>query len=529
MEPIGRFQQAALDKDLFSVTWELVSGRGAREKVQDLTLALAERAGKGGKVHALALTDSPGGHPALTAEMLGVEIARLGIEPLIHLTCKDKNRNQMEGILHGLERASIKNLLAITGDYNCFGFLGQAKPVFDLDPVHLLTLVSELNQGLVINSGRRSTRLHPSHFFAGAVANPFKVEEAELLAQYYKLEKKLRAGARFIVSQLGYDARKIHELLMMVRHIGYGDVPVMGNIFILPLGTAQFMNRGGLPGCMATDKLVSILEGESKAPDKGKSKYLDRAAKMYALMKGTGFSGVHIGGHGVSYEDLEFVLGRGEELSLNWQDLIPEFDFPQGDGFYFFERDSRTGLNTDVPVNRTKERPSGSLSYKALHTLHQAAFEPGGLLFRPMRAIAMAVEGGKLERPYAKVEHFCKVLTNDCECCGDCALGDLAYLCPMSQCPKNQRNGPCGGSWNGYCEVHPKGSRGQKKCIFVRAYKRLKSHGAEQQLVAYQIPPLNHDYRKSSSWINFYLGRDHSALRLGILNQKGNPGQKDFT
>ncbi len=328
MEPIGRFQQAALDKDLFSVTWELVSGRGAREKVQDLTLALAERAGKGGKVHALALTDSPGGHPALTAEMLGVEIARLGIEPLIHLTCKDKNRNQMEGILHGLERASIKNLLAITGDYNCFGFLGQAKPVFDLDPIHLLTLVSDLNNGLVITSGRGSTRLHPSHIFAGAVANPFKTEEAELVSQYFKLEKKLRAGARFIVSQLGYDARKIHELLMMVRHLGYGDVPVVGNIFILPLGAAQFMNRGGLPGCIATGKLVSILEGESKAADRGKSRSLDRAAKMYAFMKGMGFAGVHIGGHGVSYEDLEFVLGRGEELSSNWQDLLPEFDFP---------------------------------------------------------------------------------------------------------------------------------------------------------------------------------------------------------
>ena len=521
MEPVGRFQQVTVDKDLFSVTWELASGRGARQKAQDLTLTLAKRAAGGGKVHAIALTDSPGGHPALAAEMLGAEIARLGIEPLVHLTCKDKNRNQMEGILHGLERASVKNLLAITGDYNCSGFMGQAKPVFDLDPIHLLTLISSLNHGLEIPSGSGSMRLHPCHFFAGAVANPFKMEEAELLAQYFKLEKKLRAGARFIVSQLGYDARKFQELLMIVRFMGFADVPVLGNIFILPLRAAQFMNRGGLPGCMAPDKLVSVLEGESKAADKGKSGSLDRAARMYAFMKGMGFSGVHIGGHGVSYEDVEFVVGRGEELASNWQDLLPEFDFPQPDGFYYFVRDSRTGLNADVPVDRARSRPSGSLTYKTFHSLHRAAFDPGGILFKPMRAIAMEVEGGTWEGAYARIEHLCKVVSNECQCCGDCALIDLAYLCPMSQCPKSQRNGPCGGSSKGYCEVYPKGSRGQRKCLFVRAYKRLETHCAEHQLGAYQLPPLNHALRGSSSWLNFYLGRDHSAGRLGIL--KRNP------
>ena len=90
MEHLGTFQQSLQAKDVFSVTWELVPGRGAREKAQDVVFASAEKAAKGGRIHALTITDNPGGHPALAAEMLGVEINKLGIEPLVHFTCKDK-------------------------------------------------------------------------------------------------------------------------------------------------------------------------------------------------------------------------------------------------------------------------------------------------------------------------------------------------------------------------------------------------------------------------------------------------------
>lgn len=519
MEHLGTFQQSLQAKDVFSVTWELVPGRGAHEKAQDAVFALAEQAAKGGKVHALTITDNPGGNPAFAAELLGVEINKMGIEPLVHFTCKDKNRNQMEGLLHGLERAAVRNLLVMTGDYPSSGYLGRAKPVFDYDPTHVMSLIGNMNQGLAVPTMKGTTRLVPSHFFAGAVASPFKAKEAEQVTQYYKLKKKLEAGAQFVVSQLGYDARKFHELLQMVNHLGYGHVPVLGNIFILPLGAAKLMNRNGLPGCVATDELVAALEAESRDADKGKGKRLERAAKMYAFMKGMGFAGIHIGGHNVSYEDLEFVLGRGEELLPEWRDLLPEFNLPQASGFYYFEKDAETGLNTETPVDRP-DRPAAPLAYKAMQVVHHTAFEPNGILFKPMRAIAAAVDGKPLEHAYTRLEHLCKVVTNDCENCGDCALFDLAELCPMSQCPKSQRNGPCGGGLNGYCEVYPQGRQGERECIFVRAYMRLKSHGAEDQLGAYRILPLNHDTLRTSSWINFYLGRDHSAERLGIKPPK---------
>ena len=101
----NRFRKSLLHPKTFSVTWELVPGRGAREEAQQNVLAAAERAARGGRVHALTITDNPGGNPAILAGCLGAEILRLGIEPLVHFTCKDKNRNQIESELYALDRA----------------------------------------------------------------------------------------------------------------------------------------------------------------------------------------------------------------------------------------------------------------------------------------------------------------------------------------------------------------------------------------------------------------------------------------
>ena len=99
---------------------------------------------------------------------------------------------------------------------------------------------------------------------------------------------------------------------------------------------------------------------------------------------------------------------------------------------------------------------------------------------------------------------------------------DLAYVCPMSQCPKNQRNGACEGSYNGWCEVYPN----ERKCAWVRAYARLKKHQEEDNLQAYTVSPCNWDFYQTSSWINFYLGKDHSAKRLGIARPEKKKEEK---
>jgi methylenetetrahydrofolate reductase (NADPH) len=487
----SKLQASLLDKDTFSVTWEVVPGRGSFETAQEVVVTSAEQAAKGGKVHALTITDNPGGNPAISAEMLGVDVDRLGIEPLVHFTCKDKNRNQLEGLLYGMERAGVRNLLVMTGDYTYSGYKGRSKPVFDFDPTMLLELITDMNKGLEVPTFKGSMTLTPAHFFAGAAVSPFKATEAEQMGQYYKLKKKLEAGAQFLVTQLGYDARKFHEVLMMVKHLGFGDVPVIGKV---------------------TGELLATIQKEAQAEDKGRAKRLERAAKMYAFMKGMGFAGVHIGGHGMKYEDVEYVIEKGEELAPNWHDVLPEFSFPQPNGWYYFEQDAETGLNSETPVDRDADRPTAPFGYKVFKAVHNVMFEQEGFLFNPMRSLAKAVDGSSVEHLFTRIEHLMKVISNECMHCGDCGLFDVAYLCPTSQCPKSMRNGPCGGSFEGWCEVYPD----EKECIYVRAYPRLKSHGAEDSLGAYQVPPVNYDLLWTSSWLNFYLGRDHSAKRLGI-------------
>jgi methylenetetrahydrofolate reductase (NADPH) len=273
------------------------------------------------------------------------------------------------------------------------------------------------------------------------------------------------------------------------------------------------MNRNELPGSVVTDKLLAELDRERNDPDKGEGARILRAARMYAILKGMGYSGVHIGGHNIKYEQVEEVIRQGEELTSQWADLVRHFDYPLPDGFYYFECDQNTGLNREEPTKR-QFRPLDAqveCTYWFSRLFHKLLFEPGKKLYGVMKGLSGRVTGSKIESLFHKLELLTKVVIFDCKDCGDCALIDVAYLCPMSQCPKNQRNGACGGSFEGWCEVYP----GKKQCVYVRAYARLKRHGEEVQLDNGIVPPCNWDLYQTSSWINFYLGKDHTSKRQG--------------
>jgi methylenetetrahydrofolate reductase (NADPH) len=291
------------------------------------------------------------------------------------------------------------------------------------------------------------------------------------------------------------------------------NLPLMGNIYILPYGAAKMMNRNDLPGSVVTDKLLAELDRERNDPDKGEGARILRAARMYAIMKGMGFSGVHIGGHNIKYDQVQEIIRQGEALSSQWSDLIRYFDYPIPDGFYYYEHDPNTGLNLEKPAQRQSQKPDAKAGciYSFSRLSHKLMFEPGKKLYGLVKGLSGKVAGTKMEGTFHKLEHLTKVMLFDCKDCGDCALIDVAYLCPMSQCPKNQRNGACGGSFEGWCEVYP----GKKQCVYVRAYARLKKYGEEAQLDYGVVPPCNWDLYQTSSWINYYQGKDHTSKKGG--------------
>lgn len=501
------YKEAVLSKTHFSVTWEIVPGRGSKEKQQDKAVEAAKQAAGDPRVNAFTITDNPSGKPAIMPYPLAQEILQAtGEETLYHFTCKDKNRNEIESQLHAMNRAGLKNLLVMTGDYTTEGFLGRPKPVFDMDAIHAIKMIKKMNEGFEIKGRKKSTFLSKTEFFIGAVVSPFKSQESEQLCQYYKMHQKYDNGAEYFITQLGFDARKFHELRLYTKKYGI-DAPLIGNIFVLSVPVAKMMNKNMIPGCVITDKMLKELQEEKEQGGDNHHQQLVRSAKLYAILKGMGYDGVTIAGHGMSYEDLCFVLDTGEELLPKWQELVKEFDYPMDNGFYFFEKDPATGLNTDEPVDRSKTgHTKSNLKTWFFGSFHSLFFSEHAIFYPIVSYFAKKIDKGFLKKPFTWFEYYSKTFMNECRFCGDCVMHELGYQCPMSKCPKNQRNGACGGSRDGWCEVYP----GKQRCIYVEMYEQYKAKNKEYSMKLRYIPPANWDLYKTSSWLNFFNKRDYN-------------------
>jgi methylenetetrahydrofolate reductase (NADPH) len=515
----NRLKNSMLNPEGFCLIWEQIPGPGAFEIRQEIVLENARKAARSGRICAISITDNPGGNPAIATDILCAEIRRAGIDPLVHIAFRDRSRNQAESLLFQLAALDINNVLILTGDYpSNLGFTGKSKPVFDLDSVNGLRLVAEMNEGLEHEIMRKPVRLAATNFFAGVAFSPFKQMEAEVMGQFYKMQKKVEAGADFVITQVGYDARKLHEFHAWLKERKY-QIPALASIYVLSYPVAKTMHQNHVPGCVVTDKLLHQIAAEIELKDRGKQARLDRAAKMFAIVKGIGYQGAYISGQGLPFDGVEYIIDKGNELTNKWMDLLPEFDYPQENGFYYFERDVKSGLNTATPA-RKSQPPVRPLLHRLSRAIHMLFFEPRSPLFKPIRRIMRFIDSSRpLYRTLHFFERFSKTILYSCKDCGDCALFDAAYLCPVSQCPKDQRNAPCGGSFHGWCEVYPE----EKLCIWVKAYLRLKACNQEDEIGKHIIPPCDWELWQTSSWINYFLGRDHSSKRRGI--QPWNSGE----
>jgi methylenetetrahydrofolate reductase (NADPH) len=493
------FRQLLEKTSAFVTVAELVTSRGViTERNGRRVLQLARSLSEHPRFHALSITDNPGGHAMLSADTLGTDLISRGQQVIIHLSCKDWNRNALESRGWKLASEGFENVLALSGDYPAGGYQGQAAPVFDIDSVALLKMFSEM-AGV--------------NFFLGAVVNNHKRYEREVMPQYFKLARKIESGANFIINQIGYNARKDDELLRYMALKGW-TVPVVANVYVLSVEAARYFHAGRIPGCVVTDRLLEVAEKQQASPDRGKAFFLELAAKQCALARGLGFRGVYLGGR-LRFEDYERILQIWDSFGPeDWKGFAREIDFAQPEEFNYFEPDRDTGLNASE-ISRQylasrRHPPSAPLAYKLNRAVHETVFEEGKVGFRAGRALYKAVD----QRPGLKkglhaAEQAFKILAFDCRDCGDCSLPDIAYLCPESQCAKNQRNGPCGGTHDGLCEV------GEKQCIWSRAYERLKAYGEEEKMLDRPVVLKDGRLQGTSAWANTFLGRDHHGRKAG--------------
>lgn len=510
---MATFREKLASQDAFVVAAEVVTSRGviSAERGRSV-LRLARELAEDPRIDVLSITDNPGGHAMLAPDTLGTDLVSRGQEVIIHLACKDWNRNALESRGWKLASEGFQNVLCMSGDYPVTGHEGLAMPVFDIDSVGLLKLFSDMNAGLS-DERRPGVRLERTDFFLGGVVTNHKRHEREVVPQYLKLEKKARAGARFCINQIGFHVRKDDELL---RYIRLKQLPLkaLANVYCLSVSAARAFHAGRIPGVVVTDQLLALAERQSASADKGRAFFVELAAKHVAVARGLGFHGVYLGGH-MPAERFGEILERAASFSADdWREFAREIRFPLAGEFHLFAEDLETGLSSDeahpdylASKRQRKSELRVPLHYRLSRRMHDAVFAPEAALFGAGRALYRAVE--RAPRPIGRALHLAeqavKVPMFRCRDCGDCSLPEIAYVCPESMCAKNQRNGPCGGTRDGLCEVY------DSECIWSSAYERLKAYAEEESMLAGPVVVKDNALQGTSAWANAFLGRDHQA------------------
>jgi len=212
-----------------------------------------------GRVDAANVTDQQSSVMRLGSLAVCHLLKNKGIEPVLQLTCRDRNRLALQSDLLSAYMLGIENVLAITGDLPSLGDHPQAKPVYDLDSVQLLWVISRLNEGydMVGNELKGKTS-----FFPGAVVTPMADTEAKRELQLIKMEKKIAVGARFFQTQAVYDVDSFANFMKRVE--GF-NIPVLAGIIPLKsAGMARFMNKN-VAGVFVPEELIEEM---AKAEDR---------------------------------------------------------------------------------------------------------------------------------------------------------------------------------------------------------------------------------------------------------------------
>lgn len=482
--------------DKFVVTLELIPGRESSGKMVDTIKGISRDAHDDGRITAVSITDNPGGNPALSPDVIGKELIDEGMDVIVHFTCRDTNRMGMESRALQLAHMGMTNILALTGDYSGKGYGGRGTPVFDFDSVILTSMLKDLNKRL-IKTG------HSSIFVTGCAISPFKDTEAETFVQYKKLERKIEAGSSFAITQLGYDIDKYDELLHFNRAKDF-QIPTLASLYMLDKRSARAMHAGRVPGVHVSDTLYKKVSQEWTDTAKGKKCAVERTARLGVLLKGIGYKGIHLGGIHDNFETVAKILDHMGEIEHNWQDYREEFTEEYSNRFYIYKRPVVPTHPSPVE-KQIAVKATDSCHYLFLRTAHDLFFDKNASLAPMYKKISNSLDKSKtswvlkrfLEDPFKKV-------MLSCQSCGDCGIQHVGFLCPESGCPKHTRNGACGGSMNGYCEVNT-----DKLCVWVRAYQRMKKHGEVEKLSHEIVPPRLWELKDTSSWINFHLDRDH--------------------
>lgn len=400
------------------------------------------------------------------------------ITKLLHYAGKGRDIQAFEQFLDQAEQTGNSDLLLLTGD--------KLKQHTDglQDSVPRTRYLESVNA--VIAARNRQ------FFNIGVALNPFKYVEAETEAQYLKLHKKIKAGANFIITQLGFDLDCLENAQRFLHQYHYQQ-PLLACVMPLTLARAKFMLRHKVAGIVISPHILQLLEHESQINVQwAEQRVYARCALQILICQSMGYAGVH----------LSACHKPDEQLKL--EKALKEFkDFSLSECMQLWNELWQIETGNELKPQTARFSKSISfeqkLKYKNMHAMHALLFNSkpakrlGSFIFK-----ADFWNKTRANRTLLQTEFISKHSVLGCESCGQCRIADTLYICPET-CPKGLANGPCGGTTLDRCEF------GDRECIHSIKARLAKAVQQTHILKEKLIPTVPMRVRGTSSWKNWYI------------------------
>jgi methylenetetrahydrofolate reductase (NADPH) len=305
----GSRLERVLRSGRFAVTAELNPPDSADpHAVYDRALVLAS------VCDAINATDASGANVHMSSVGMCALLTRAGYEPVMQVSCRDRNRIAIQGDLLGAAAMGVRNVLCLTGDGVQAGDQPEAKPVFDLDSISLLRTARMLrDEGRFLSGRPLETR--PA-FFLGAAENPF-APPYDFRA--LRMAKKIEAGAEFFQTQFCFDVARLREFMADVRRLGLHQKAYL-LIGVGPLRSARAAEwtRTHVPGVVIPDEVIRRLRSvpPDRQAEEGKRLCIDIIQHVREI---EGVHGVHV----MAYRQEELVAEIIEAAGLLRRRTIP--------------------------------------------------------------------------------------------------------------------------------------------------------------------------------------------------------------
>ena len=278
----------------FAVTGELGPPKSGNPEVVREKARLLK-----GHVDAVNITDCQTAIVRMSSIAAGLITQSEGVEPVIQMTCRDRNRIGMQSDILGASALGLKNLLCLTGDHQKFGNHPGSKGVFDMDSIQMLGMVKAMRDDKRFQCGEEIKNGEP-HLFLGAAANPFAYP---FEYRAVRLGKKVAAGADFIQTQIIYNVEKFTRFMEMVRELGLDE-----KVYILAgvtppksLGMARYM-KSSVPGMDVPDEVIRRMKDAKDKQEEGINICVDIIRQVKEIK---GVAGVHV-------------------MAIEWESAVPE-------------------------------------------------------------------------------------------------------------------------------------------------------------------------------------------------------------